>query len=393
MALAGYIYVLLNPSMPGLVKIGKTTRHPKDRVEELSQATGVPQRFILAYNTYFKNISQAESDLHQILTDRGHRVSRRREFFRAPLEEIIEIILDLHKHSGTKAPSRTPEKDPKLIQREKWGNLPTFEEREEYDLSLALGTGELALSKLEKQGGLHYWRYKERWEHRPFLEKVSNFLDPPVDPSEWAKLERRRKHFSISHEHLSRGTFTKENLFSARYGGLISVGEGIPPFSDPVDPIFALSSLWAGIFYRDYRSSVNVEPAEYMAPESDDMCRWQKQAHTKKGSSERLMAAWGCFIGALGRGELRAIPELAILYAPQSLVAERIWSMFFSASCEEISPIDRIREDDEWMESNGILSRDWLSKTKREYVLEYLKFCKMHELSPKFEEKISEYVD
>ena len=45
----GYVYVLVNPSMEGYVKIGKTKRKPEVRVQELSQATGVPTPFILAY--------------------------------------------------------------------------------------------------------------------------------------------------------------------------------------------------------------------------------------------------------------------------------------------------------------------------------------------------------
>lgn len=40
----GYVYILTNPSMPGLVKIGMTTRTPDARALELDQ-TGVPTPF------------------------------------------------------------------------------------------------------------------------------------------------------------------------------------------------------------------------------------------------------------------------------------------------------------------------------------------------------------
>lgn len=40
----GYVYVLSNPCMPGIVKIGKTTRSVEDRANELYQ-TGVPEPF------------------------------------------------------------------------------------------------------------------------------------------------------------------------------------------------------------------------------------------------------------------------------------------------------------------------------------------------------------
>lgn len=47
----GHIYILVNPSMEGLVKIGKTTRDPESRARELSQATGVPTPFYVAFST------------------------------------------------------------------------------------------------------------------------------------------------------------------------------------------------------------------------------------------------------------------------------------------------------------------------------------------------------
>jgi hypothetical protein len=47
---SGHIYVLINPSIPGLVKIGKTTRDPESRAKELSQATGVATPFYVAFS-------------------------------------------------------------------------------------------------------------------------------------------------------------------------------------------------------------------------------------------------------------------------------------------------------------------------------------------------------
>ena len=38
----GYVYILSNPGMPGLLKIGMTRFDPTRRVQELSSATGVP---------------------------------------------------------------------------------------------------------------------------------------------------------------------------------------------------------------------------------------------------------------------------------------------------------------------------------------------------------------
>ena len=42
---AGYLYILSNPQMPGLLKIGLTARTVAARVAELNSATGVPMPF------------------------------------------------------------------------------------------------------------------------------------------------------------------------------------------------------------------------------------------------------------------------------------------------------------------------------------------------------------
>ncbi len=56
MATIGTIYVLVNPSIPGLVKVGKTTRSVDIRIKELSTVTGVPSQFILVYEETFKDV-------------------------------------------------------------------------------------------------------------------------------------------------------------------------------------------------------------------------------------------------------------------------------------------------------------------------------------------------
>src|SRR5215213_1011676 len=91
---AGYIYVLINPSMNGLTKVGKTSRNPEDRVRELSKVTGIPTPFILAFDVYLDNCSQAEEYVHMVLEQRGYRVASNREFFDAPLNEVIKVVLE-----------------------------------------------------------------------------------------------------------------------------------------------------------------------------------------------------------------------------------------------------------------------------------------------------------
>ncbi|MCM2535199.1 GIY-YIG nuclease family protein [Neobacillus pocheonensis] len=93
----GYIYILINPSIEGMVKIGKTTRDPGDRVAELSSATGVPTPFILVYKEYFSNCTLAETIIHGFLEEKGNRVSSNREFFNIAVWEAIKIIQDVTK--------------------------------------------------------------------------------------------------------------------------------------------------------------------------------------------------------------------------------------------------------------------------------------------------------
>src|SRR3954466_7359261 len=49
----GFVYILINPSLPGLVKIGKTTRSSESRAMELSAPTGLPTPFIVAFDEEF----------------------------------------------------------------------------------------------------------------------------------------------------------------------------------------------------------------------------------------------------------------------------------------------------------------------------------------------------
>lgn len=92
MASAGFLYALLNPSMPGLVKIGRTTRSPSERAAELSAPTGVATPFVVVYEAYFEDCDKAESYVHALLEVAGTR-SANREFFRISSTEAVNAIL------------------------------------------------------------------------------------------------------------------------------------------------------------------------------------------------------------------------------------------------------------------------------------------------------------
>ena len=83
---------MVNPSLPNLVKIGKTTREPNERAKELSLATGVPTPFILVYYKPFKDCHLAETVIHHFFEEKGTRVNGNREFFQVSTTEAIDII-------------------------------------------------------------------------------------------------------------------------------------------------------------------------------------------------------------------------------------------------------------------------------------------------------------
>lgn len=112
MASAGYVYVLVNPSLPNCVKIGKTTRDTATRAAELSVATGVPTPFMVAYEAYFHDCDGAESFIHAHLESKDVRLAQNREFFSiTPSEAINAVIYALsYLKQGTTPESSTEEK-------------------------------------------------------------------------------------------------------------------------------------------------------------------------------------------------------------------------------------------------------------------------------------------
>ncbi|PHM42373.1 GIY-YIG nuclease family protein [Xenorhabdus szentirmaii] len=83
----GWVYVLSNKYMPGIFKVGMTTTSPEIRAKELASATGVPFKFEIAASFYSEDPSYDEAAVHEMLSE--FRINESREFFNAPLEEII----------------------------------------------------------------------------------------------------------------------------------------------------------------------------------------------------------------------------------------------------------------------------------------------------------------
>jgi len=93
------VYVLTNPSMPNMVKIGKT--YLEDVASRLAQlyTTGVPFPFQLAFACKVPNADEVERALHRAFAP--DRVNPKREFFSIDPEQAIAILKLLHVADAT----------------------------------------------------------------------------------------------------------------------------------------------------------------------------------------------------------------------------------------------------------------------------------------------------
>jgi hypothetical protein len=88
----GFVYVMTNPAMPGLVKIGSTQLLPAKRARQLG-GTGVPADFKVVAFRRFEDELRAERELQAMF--HIHRVHSRREFFQVTIEEAQTALLQL----------------------------------------------------------------------------------------------------------------------------------------------------------------------------------------------------------------------------------------------------------------------------------------------------------
>lgn len=87
----GYVYVLSNPSMPGLVKVGWSKYSGQQRADQLYR-TGTPLRFVVAFEIMSTLADDLEHATHRALS--RHRVNDGREFFSCSINEAVECIIE-----------------------------------------------------------------------------------------------------------------------------------------------------------------------------------------------------------------------------------------------------------------------------------------------------------
>ena len=110
----GYVYVMSNPSMPDLFKIGYTERPVEERLQEANQPnTWIPTPFVLEMSKYVSEPQKREMTIHKILEK--ERVHPKREFFRVDIEKI-QLLFDLMEQH--EIPEPEPDVETRLIGQE-----------------------------------------------------------------------------------------------------------------------------------------------------------------------------------------------------------------------------------------------------------------------------------
>lgn len=85
----GFVYVMTNPAMPGVVKIGFSTKDPSVRASDLS-GTSVPQPFSVYYDVLVADPFSIEQLLHSRLREVGSGAGK--EFFSLHADAAVAAI-------------------------------------------------------------------------------------------------------------------------------------------------------------------------------------------------------------------------------------------------------------------------------------------------------------
>ena len=85
-----WVYVLSNPTLPNMLKIGYTRNHPEERAQQISSSTGVALPYKVEFAFHCFNGFDLEQQVHRKL--KSYRVNNNREFFQMSLEEAKKTI-------------------------------------------------------------------------------------------------------------------------------------------------------------------------------------------------------------------------------------------------------------------------------------------------------------
>lgn len=86
---SGYVYLLSNPALPSLIKIGSTEREVPERVNELNSSTAIPLPFEIEAYWKSRKHKKHETETHRFFSQK--RVPKK-EFFKITVDEAIPEI-------------------------------------------------------------------------------------------------------------------------------------------------------------------------------------------------------------------------------------------------------------------------------------------------------------
>lgn len=95
----GFVYVLSNPVMPGILKIGRTDAEDVGRRISQLYTTGVPVPFTIEFAAQVADPVAVEDALHRAFAP--SRINPSREFFRLEVDQPLAILKLLHVHDDT----------------------------------------------------------------------------------------------------------------------------------------------------------------------------------------------------------------------------------------------------------------------------------------------------
>ena len=89
MLIRGWVYVITNKAMPGLCKVGFSTKDPVLRAKELGGGgTGSPYPYIVIYDVLVENPMKVEQAVHRLLKDKREG----KEWFRCSVSEAVRAV-------------------------------------------------------------------------------------------------------------------------------------------------------------------------------------------------------------------------------------------------------------------------------------------------------------
>ena len=333
-------YVITNEAMPGLVKIGKTNRSIKERLEALSSPSSVPGPFVCEYAVQVSDDDQKDYEKLAHAALRELRYNNNREFFQIPLNDAISLMkmipgtpLDLSPQSAD-PDSSSPKFRPPFqfpIIGLKPGDHLTFRTDESIiavvfddkkikykgEITSLTGAAKEILGKSTSISGPKYWKYRgeilddirTRMEQQPenrerlMQRDLQDNQNPPIDINKiiyfMILLDENAFYFwearNINHEYIARSEpydGKQDCLGSLRHYKKLNNLSGIPVFDEAHGLDVQQSSSIITIHNYDYGyrwfwvlhtpgDHVNVSSCDNLSEES---CRERIKRLQKAGS-------------------------------------------------------------------------------------------------------------